>query len=283
MASRWARSRASTAPRRHDRAIAGQIPGRESRRPAAAGLGPVPIEAYRRRYSKVLVRNPPPCTVEFSRGCLFGCDYCTSKNTMGFGHRRKSPERCADELEHLEKLGYREALLTDDIFTSNRAWAIQVCEAIIRRNLKMVWTRTNGIRVDSATDELFRVMRRAGCYRVHFGFESGNDRVLKAFGKGGRASLAQGIAAVDASRRAGLDTWGMYMLGLSADDEASMRDTIEFAKRTNVDVAKFSICASRSRDRKCSTHSTGRGRSRPTTGTSTTSPMRCRPSASTRP
>lgn len=201
-----------------------------------------PIDAYRRRYSKVLVRNPPPCTVEFSRGCLFGCDYCASKNTMGFGHRRKSPERCADEFEHLEKLGYREALLTDDIFTSNRGWAIQVCEAIIRRNLKMIWTCTNGIRVDSATDDLFRVMKRAGCYRVHFGFESGNDRVLKAFGKGGRASLAQGIAAVAASRRAGLDTWGMYMLGLSADDEASMRDTIDFAKKTHVDVAKFSIC-----------------------------------------
>lgn len=201
-----------------------------------------PIEAYRRRYSKVLVRNPPPCTVEFSRGCLFGCDYCTSKNTMGFGYRRKSPERCADEFERLEQLGYREALLTDDIFTSHRAWAMEVCEAIIRRKLKMVWTCTNGIRVDSATDDLFRVMRKAGCYRVHFGFESGNDRVLKAFGKGGRASLAQGMAAVDASRGAGLDTWGMYMLGLSGDDEASMRDTIDFAKKTNVDVAKFSIC-----------------------------------------
>ena len=86
-----------------------------------------------------------------------------------------------------------EAVIADDIFTSDHDWAMAVCEEFIRRGSKMVWTCTNGIRVDSARGELFSTMKRAGCYRVHFGFESGNDDVLKAFGKGGRATLDQGI------------------------------------------------------------------------------------------
>lgn len=200
-----------------------------------------PINEYKRKFTKILVRNPPLSTIEFSRGCVFKCDFCASKNTMGLGYRKKSPERCADELEYLEKLGYREALLTDDIFTSNNDWALEVCEAIIRRKLKIVWTCTNGIRVDSANEELFNAMVRAGCYRVHFGFESGNEEVLKAFGKGGRATLPQGITAVSKARAAGLDTWGMYMVGLSSDTEASMQDTINYAKKTKVDVMKFGI------------------------------------------
>jgi len=200
-----------------------------------------PIDEYRDRITRIIARYPPISTVEFSRGCVFTCDFCGSKQTMAKGYRKKSPERCAEELEVLHALGYREALLTDDIFSSDNNWAVAVCEAIKRRGVKMAWTCTNGIRVDSANAALFRAMKGSGCYRVHFGFETGNDRVLKAFGKGGRASLEQGRIAVAEARAAGLETWGMFMIGLSADDEASMDDTISYARSLDVDVKKLGI------------------------------------------
>ena len=84
-------------------------------------------------------------------------------------------------------------------------------------------------------------MKRAGCYRVHFGFESGNDEVLKAFGKGGKATLQQGLEAVRMARAAGLETWGMFMFGLSADTVDTMNDTIAYARQVEVDVMKFGI------------------------------------------
>ena len=200
-----------------------------------------PIDEYRSRITKIITKYPPLNTIEFSRGCVFKCDFCGSKNTMGLGYRKKSPERCGEEMAVLERLGYREALLTDDIFTSDNNWAIQVCEEISRRDLKIKWTCTNGIRVDSANDKLFKAMKRAGCYRVHFGFESGNDEVLKQFGKGGKATLQQGVEAVRLARQAGLETWGMFMLGLSADTEQTMQDTIRYARRAPVDVKKLGI------------------------------------------
>ncbi|WIM05118.1 MAG: B12-binding domain-containing radical SAM protein [Candidatus Nitricoxidivorans perseverans] len=200
-----------------------------------------PVDEYRKHVTRLIARATPVSTIEFSRGCVFKCDFCASKNTMGYGYRKKSPERCAEEMLYMQRLGFREVVLADDIFTSDNNWAIAVCEEFIKRDVRVAWTCTNGIRVDSANDELFRVMKRAGCYRVHFGFESGNDEVLDAFGKGGKASLEQGIHAVDMARRVGLETFGMFMLGLSADTEKTMRDTIDYAKRVKVDAMRFGI------------------------------------------
>jgi anaerobic magnesium-protoporphyrin IX monomethyl ester cyclase len=199
-----------------------------------------PLEDYR-QISRLLCKRPPITMAEFSRGCVFLCDFCASKITMARGYRKKSPERCAEEVRLMQRLGFREFMLADDIFTSDKEWAMEVCEAIIRTGVDMAWTCSNGIRVESADDELFRLMRRAGCYRVSFGFESGNDKVLKQFGKSGKASIEGGKVAVERARRAGIEVTGFFMLGLSPDTEATMMDTIEFARTLPVDMMKFGI------------------------------------------
>lgn len=196
---------------------------------------------YRDKVSRILVRRPPATIAEFSRGCVFKCDFCASKMTMAYGYRKKSPERCAEEVRYLHRLGWREFMLADDIFTSDNDWALAVAEAIAQSGVEMSWTCNNGIRVESANDRLFRALRAAGCYRVSFGFESGSDAVLKAFGKGGRASLEQGRRAVRMARAAGIDTNGFFLLGLSADTEASMEETIEYARSLELDVMMFAI------------------------------------------
>jgi anaerobic magnesium-protoporphyrin IX monomethyl ester cyclase len=194
------------------------------------------------RVTRIVARHRPVATVEFSRGCLYRCDFCGSKNTMGMGYRKKSPARCAEELVRLAALGYREVVVNDDIFTSDNEWAAAVCEEIIRRRPGIAWTCNNGIRVDSATDELFTLMQRAGCYRVYFGFESGSDEVIRSFGKGGRATLDRGIEAVDKARRAGLEPNGFFLVGLTADTEETMQQTIDYAKRVRLDTMKCGLC-----------------------------------------
>ena len=193
------------------------------------------------KMTKIIARHRPVTTVEFSRGCVYRCDFCGSKNTMGRGYRKKSPERCAEELVRAAHLGFREAVLVDDIFTTNNEWAAAVCEEIIRRDPGVAWTCTNGIRVDSANDELFRLMKAAGCYRVYFGFESGNEEVLEAFGKGGRATLDKGVEAVEMARRAGLEPNGFFLVGLTGDTEETMQDTIDYARVVRLDTMKCGL------------------------------------------
>ena len=238
-----------------------EVPGLWIRAPDGAAIAPsrsgglledlddLPLPAWERypmevnqHITRFVARHRPMTVLEFSRGCIYGCDFCASKNTMGRGYRKKSPERCAEEVVRLAQQGFREALLVDDIFTTDNDWAAAVCEAIIATGVRFPWTASNGIRVDSADPELFKLMRRAGCYRVYFGFESGNDEVLRAFGKGGQASVAKGIAAVRMARKAGLETDGFFMVGLTGDTEDSMEQTIDFARRAPLDAMKCGIC-----------------------------------------
>lgn len=218
-------------------------------RPFIENLDDLPMPAwhlydssiYKHKISRLLAKRRPLAMAEFSRGCVYKCDFCGSKNTMALGYRKKSPERCAEEVRMMHKFGYREFALADDIFTSDNKWAKAVSRAIAATGIDMAWSCTNGIRVESADTELFEVMRKAGCYRVSFGFETGNEDVLKAFGKGGRASIEKGHEAVNLARRAGIDTNGYFMLGLSPDTAATMRETIEFARTLPLDMMKFGI------------------------------------------
>jgi len=218
-------------------------------RPLIENLDDLPFPAwhlynplkYKNKMSRLLAKRPPVSMAEFSRGCVFKCDFCASKMTMALGYRKKSPKRCAEEVKLMHHLGWREFLLADDIFTSDNPWATSVCEAIIQSGVEMAWSCTNGIRVESANDHLFQTMRKAGCYRVSFGFESGNDAILKAFGKGGRATIEQGRKAVCKARAAGIDTNGFFLLGLSGDTEETMRDTIAFARSLELDMLKFGV------------------------------------------
>jgi anaerobic magnesium-protoporphyrin IX monomethyl ester cyclase len=219
------------------------------KRPLITNLDELPMPAWHlyniadyHKISRLLCKRLPMTTAEFSRGCVYRCDFCASKITMSLGYRKKSPERCAEEVKYLYDLGYREFMLADDIFTSDQKWAKQVCDTIYRKNVDIVWSCTNGIRVESADDELFQSLKRSKCYRVSFGFESGNDEVLKAFGKGGRATIEQARKAVKMARKAGIDTSGYFMVGLSADTEKTMQETIDFARTIPVDMMKASIC-----------------------------------------
>ncbi|HNI38048.1 MAG TPA: radical SAM protein, partial [Pseudomonadales bacterium] len=135
--------------------------------------------------------------------------------------------------------GFREAVLVDDIFTSDQEWATSVCDAIIAAGVNIAWTCTNGIRVESADENLFKKMYDAGCYRVSFGFESGNDEILRSFGKGGKASIELGKKAATIARKCKLETSGFFMLGLAADTEETMEDTIRFASELPLEMIKF--------------------------------------------
>jgi len=198
-------------------------------------------QKYKYRVSRLIVRKRPAGMLEFSRGCIYKCEFCASKNTMAFGLRKKSPQRCAEEVVLLRKNGFREFMVADDIFTSDRQWAVDVCEAILDTGLRIPWSCLNGIRVDSANDRVFRAMAKAGCYRVSFGFESGDETVLRKFGKGGRASLEKGRIAVRKARKAGIEINGFFLLGLSADTEKSMDRTITYARSLPLDMLKFGV------------------------------------------
>ena len=181
-------------------------------------------------------------TIITSRGCPYQCIYC-SKAVTGTTWRPRSPENVVEEWRKLVvDLGATEIGVTDDVMTLDIKRAKRICQLIIDEGLNTVpWITVHGIRADNTDPELFQLMKSAGCRRVGFGVESGNQRVLDIMKK--NQTIDDVRQAFRNARRAGLQTIGFFIFGLPGDNEESMEDTIRLALELDPDLANFMIAA----------------------------------------
>jgi anaerobic magnesium-protoporphyrin IX monomethyl ester cyclase len=89
--------------------------------------------------------------------------------------------------------------------------------------------------------ETAEVMGRAGVRQMFLGIESPNERILKAYKKGGKVSLDYSVKAVELLKQNDIETWGAFLLGEPSETEEDIKRTIEFAKYINPGIAQFSI------------------------------------------
>lgn len=207
-------------------------------------LDELPLPAWHlydlRKYNRLSLSNikSPPGYLETSRGCPWGCVFC-NKNIQGRKFRPKSVKRVVDEIEYMLDVGFKEINILDDTFSTDINRAKAICDEIVNRGLNFPWHPLNGIRVDRVDKELFVKMKKAGCYKVSFGIESGNQEVLKKIDKG--IKIEQVRDAVRWAREVGFETFGYFMIALPGETEESIKDTIRFAKELKLDIAKFNI------------------------------------------
>ncbi|OGR42321.1 MAG: hypothetical protein A2X35_01045 [Elusimicrobia bacterium GWA2_61_42] len=185
-----------------------------------------------------MAKRNPAGWLETSRGCPFECCYC-NKSVFGRAFRSKSPERVVEEIRHMLSCGFKEIHVVDDMFTTDVDRVKRICRGIIAAKLSFPWATVTGIRVDRGDQEMFDLMARAGCYRVYFGIESGDQEILDGIGK--KISPAQVRSAVAMAKKAGLETCGFFMFGLPGETEETMQKTISLALELDLDWAKASI------------------------------------------
>jgi len=120
--------------------------------------------------------------------------------------------------------------------------AKRICQLLIDEGLNTVpWITVHGIRADNTDLELLQLMKAAGCKRVGFGVESGNQRVLDCIKKG--QTIDDVRQAFRNARLAGLETIGFFIFGLPGENEDTMDDTIKLALELDPDLANFMIAA----------------------------------------
>jgi len=120
--------------------------------------------------------------IQTQRGCGFRCCYCTYPLIEGCRHRRRPPERIADDFQSLERRGAKYVFIVDSVFNSSPTHVRETCEAVLRRGVKLAWGCF--LRPQGLTPELTRLMARAGLAHVEFGSDSLCDRTLAEAGKG---------------------------------------------------------------------------------------------------
>ena len=137
-----------------------------------------------------MVTNPPPLprydlidfsdyiqqNIQFSKGCVFSCEFCDVASISGVKQRAKSVDRFIEELDHLFSLGYRGILnITDEnlitapgvrrLFTQVRDWQ--------RERGYPFDLHAYGISINLAfNDGLMQLARDAGLRHIFIGLET---------------------------------------------------------------------------------------------------------------
>ena len=213
-------------------------------RPLIEDLDSLPLPAWHlfdvKKYKnpRMMARKNPVGTIGTSRGCVFGCIYC-NKSVFGRKFRAKSAKRVIREFEHLKKSGFNEVHVWDDMFSTDLKRAKKICRELIKRKLNLTWQLECGVRVNSVDLEFFQLAKKAGCYKVAFGYESGNQKILDNMHKD--IKLEDSENATKLAKKAGLEISGFFMFGLPGETKKTMEDTINFACKLNPDMAKTTI------------------------------------------
>jgi len=174
-----------------------------------------------------------------SRGCPYQCIFCNDKIYYGEKIRIRSPQRVVDEIEWaINNFRIRNFHFWTESFTHQKQFALDILDEILRRNLNIKWTCNS--RVDSVDLELLKKMKKAGCWQISYGVESGNQFILDQAKK--HITLKQSQQAVLLAKKAGLEVSIQCIIGLLGETYQTALDTIRFAKNLHADYAQF-YCA----------------------------------------
>ena len=189
-------------------------------------------------YQSLLGRSNTITTMFTSRGCPYRCTFCDRPfSPVLSGFRWRSASHIADEIQQCLDLGISEAFIYDDTFTVRKDRVHELCDEIIKRGLKFKWdVRAH---VNTVNLELLKHMAEAGCDRIHYGVEVGNDRMMKEIRK--NTTVAKVKDAFAWTKEAGMEVLAYFIIGQQTETKADIEDTMKLARELDPNYAHFTI------------------------------------------
>jgi len=181
----------------------------------------------------------PMVMIMTGRGCPFRCFFCNWPQIfLGRKYRLRSLENVVKEFEYVIKNlpEVKEIGIEDDTFSADLKRAREICKLLINKgiNKKIQWWVNTRVNLDFKT---MKLMKEAGCRLIIPGYESGVQEILNNANKG--ITIGQSIKFTKDANRAGLLIHGCFIFGLPGETKETIRKTLEFAKKLDIDDAQF--------------------------------------------
>jgi radical SAM superfamily enzyme YgiQ (UPF0313 family) len=183
----------------------------------------------------------PFLTLISGRGCFGRCTFCRDTPIMYKRQLRLRPAKSVvDEIEYDYKLFpyLKEIMFETDTFSASSQHVREICEEILKRNIKFCWSVNTRVDMDLS---LLPLMKKAGCRMLMTGFEFGTQEALDSVKKD--ITLQESRRFAEAAHKLGFIIHACFMFGAPGETKESCRKTIDFAKSLRLDTIQFSgIC-----------------------------------------
>jgi len=212
----------------------------------------VPIE----RYSPFGLLWPKAITIQGSRGCSFGCDFCSWTNLEGEHHRgpdgemvltprrrQKSVERTLAEIDLLyNKYGVRYLFWVDATWNFDSEWLDGLSEGILQRGYKLGWWAF--VRADLMLEQeqqgVLEKMVRAGLRHTLFGGERPEQSEMEEIGKGNLDANAL-LRACHLLERKYPEVFrqATFTTGIRSESAETIERLADYSRRCHLDFAAY--------------------------------------------
>ena len=197
---------------------------------------------FKFKQSHGISRKSPYASIVTSRGCPFGCSFCSTHTIWGSQYRFRSAANVLKEMRYLvDTYGIKELLFEDDNLTLNKKRAYEIFDGMIKERFDLIWRTPNGVAVVTLDKPLLDKMKASGCYQLGFAIESGCQRVLDQVIRK-PLDLAKVPDLVRYARKIGIEVILFLVVGMPGETIDEMRKTFRFARKVGAyDAQHISI------------------------------------------
>ena len=150
----------------------------------------------------------------------------------------RSAGNVLEEIDSLVKeYGVKQIDILDDNFAQNRQRLAEILDGIIMRHYDLAINLQSGVRVENLDEEILVKMKEAGVYKIAFGVETADEKLLEIHNK--KLNLKKMEEIVSLSKKMGFLTYGFFIIGLWGETDKEFDRTMEFAQKMDFDVANF--------------------------------------------
>jgi len=172
----------------------------------------------------------------FSRGCTFGCSYCSnsalSKLYQENFFRQLSPQRAIQEIKQdADRFKFKFIVFDDDIISLNKKWFYEFF-TLYKNNFGYPFACN--IRVGTVDSDMMGLLKNAGAFYIIIGIEHGNEKFTKTVLKR-NITNKQIIDTFKLCDKYELPYYGQVMVGLPFENKRLYVDTVRLCRKISIE------------------------------------------------
>ncbi|ACX51486.1 Radical SAM domain protein [Ammonifex degensii KC4] len=173
-------------------------------------------------------------TVQVTRGCPYGCAFCSVTRFFGRTYRTRPIQEVLEEVASLKE---KVIIFVDDNIMGLPSYARRLFEAL--KGLGKHWLSQASL--PQLQDEtLIKLAAESGCKGLFVGFESLSPEELKRVRKF-HNDTRRYVETIKRLHKYGIGVIGSFIVGLDSDDKSVFERIKEFAFRAKLDLLQASI------------------------------------------
>lgn len=187
----------------------------------------IPVEKYLETWKKN--HGESSMTISTQRGCPYTCKWCSTA-VYGQSYRRRPAHLVAQEMKMLKDKYNPDAIwFVDDVFTISHKWLTAFHDEVVKQNAQIRFECIT--RAERLNDEILRLLKEAGCFRIWIGAESGSQKIIDAMDR--RVDVNHVKKMIQTTNSMGIETGTFIMVGYPGETDTDITQTIHYLKEAN--------------------------------------------------